>query len=80
MENVHTLMLFCTGQQQAVVLQYKTAAEAKQDRDHATNVALSLVRLADSYGRELTLKPADVQMALVQDIDAATRRQRRCRW
>ncbi len=71
MDNVFTLMVFPHGQTQAVVLQFKTPMSANDAHDLCVGEA-ARVTISDDYGRRLTLKPADVQMALVQDIDAAT--------
>lgn len=70
MENVHTLMVFVQGQAQAVVLQYKTPMQANDAHDMIF-VGAGRVTISDDYGRRLTVKPSDVQMALVQDIDLA---------
>jgi hypothetical protein len=70
-ENIHTLMLFISGQTQAVVLQYKTPMQANDAHDAAVGKA-ERVTICDDYGRRLTVRPTDVQMALVQDIDLAT--------
>ena len=71
-ENVHTLMVFVPNQAQAVVLQYKTPMAANDAQDLCVDEAARSHDQPMIMAAELTLKPADVQMALVQDIDAAT--------
>ena len=70
-ENIWTVMTFCAGQTQAVVLQYKTAAAANRDHDLLMGDGAGKVRLTDDYGRCLSVRPADVPMVLLQDVDRA---------
>lgn len=72
MENVFTLMVFVQNQTQAVVLQYKTAMAAKLAQDEIDTDTPGKVTITDDYGRRLRARPDDVQLSLMQDIDAAT--------
>ena len=72
MENVFTLMVFVQTQPQAVVLQYKTLTAAKLAQDEIDSTGTDKVTVTDDYGRRLRVKPTDIQLSLVQDIDAAT--------
>lgn len=72
MENVVTLMIFPQGQTQALVLQYKTVESARKARDTLSGAGLDKVMVRDDYSRELTARPCEIQLALLQDIDQVT--------
>jgi hypothetical protein len=71
MNNIWTLMIFSDRSDQAIVLQYKTVAGAAMDRDKVLAGTDNTVLLVDDYGRQLSLRPSDVAMALLQDVDRA---------
>jgi hypothetical protein len=71
LENVFTLMVFPDRQTQAVVLQYKTASAALSAQDLIDSDEVGKVTVADDYGRRLRICPADTQLTLMQDVDAA---------
>lgn len=72
MDNVYTLMVFETGQPQAVVLQYKGRDHARRDRDIMKSDSPEKVTIIDDFGRELTFRPMNVQTSLLQDVDQAS--------
>ena len=72
MENVFTLMVFPQSQQQAISLQYKSLEPARKNRDILNGGGLNKITVPDDYGRELSIRPCEVQIALLQDIDRAS--------
>ena len=70
-KNIWTVMIFGTGQVQAIALQYKGRVNARRDRDLATSGGREMVTLVDDFGRELTLRPLDAAIVLLQDVDLA---------
>lgn len=72
MENVFTLMVFPQNQTQAVSLQYKSLEPARKSRDVLNGTGLDKIIVSDDYGRELSIRPCEVQIVLLHDIDKAT--------
>jgi hypothetical protein len=64
-------MIFVENQPQAVVLQYKTAERAREDRNRLCSSHQAPIILSDDYGRELTMAAKDLQLVLLQDVDRA---------
>ena len=71
MDNVFTLMLFLQNQQQGVSLHYKDLQTVQAARDTLTAEGADRVVVGDDFGRELTIRPCDVQIAFLQDVDRA---------
>lgn len=69
MENLWTLMIFENGQPQALVLQYKGRDNARRDLNLMKPATADKVTVVDDFGRELTIRPMNVQTTLLQDID-----------
>lgn len=73
MANIWTLMIFAAGQVQGIVLQFTSHDRACETRDKLNaEDGFNKVTVADDFGRELSIRPNDAGIILLQDIDQAT--------